>query len=294
MKKMLSNSWEIPYGLYMSEIKPIINCEDVWFRYEDDQKWILEGVSLAINPGEFVAIIGQNGAGKTTLVKHFNSILKPLKGNVFIQQQNSRDIPFQKIASLVGYSYQNPDHQIFNVTVLDEIKFGPRHVGMPEEEIETRVDQVLETVGLQDHKEEYPFSLGRGERQKLAVGSILAMNPDVMVIDEPTTGLDWRGGVAMMELISKLHSEGRTIVMITHDMRIVSAFAERVVVMAQGKILMDGLPEEIFAAKDILSKAFLEPPQITRITQALSGFGLPSNLLTVEDTVEAIKKVLEK
>lgn len=265
----------------------IVEARDLWFRYEGGD-WALHGVDLSIKPGEFLAILGQNGAGKTTLVKHFNAILMPAKGEVLVQGRHTKDIPFAEVASTVGYAYQNPDHQIFNMTVREELEFGLRHLGRPEEEIKDRVEKVIETVGLTGLEEEYPFALSRGQRQKLAVGSIQAMDPPVMIIDEPTTGLDWRGGIAMMELIRELHEQDHTIVMITHDMRIVAQYAQRVVVMARGEVLGSGTPKEIFAQSEMLEEAFLRAPQITRITQALSDHGIPSGILTVDEAVEVI------
>jgi energy-coupling factor transport system ATP-binding protein len=272
---------------------PIIDVQDVWFRYES-QAWALNGVNLRIYPGEFVAIVGQNGAGKTTLVKHFNKILAAEKGHVIVNGRDVGDIPFEEIAGQVGYCYQNPDHQIFNLTVRAELEFGLRHRGDPEEEIKARVAQVLQTVGLEGLEEEYPFALGRGQRQKLAVGTILAMNPPVMIIDEPTTGMDWQGSLLMMNLIKALHESGRTVIMITHDMRIVAEFASRAVVMAQGRVIADGTPKAIFVRSDVLSQAFLEPPQIMRIGQALSKYGMPSDVLSVGEAVAAFKQLMGK
>jgi energy-coupling factor transport system ATP-binding protein len=276
----------------MSELA-IIDVQDLWYRYED-QDWALRGVNLAISPGEFVAIIGQNGAGKTTLVKHFNGILSPDKGRVLINGRDTHEIPFEEMATQVGYCYQNPDHQIFNLTVKEELAFGLKKRGLPEDELERQIQQVLVTVDLAGQEKEYPFALSRGQRQKLAVGSILAINPPVIIIDEPTTGMDWKGGEVMMDLIRDLHRSGRTIVMITHDMRIVAAYASRVIVMVEGKITADGTPKEVFVQNEALKKAFLEAPQITRIAQALSQLGIPPDILTIEEAFEVIKDRLSK
>lgn len=272
---------------------PMIEVRDLCYRYPD-QDWVLRDVNLSIYPGEFVAIIGQNGAGKTTLVKHFNGILKPIQGQVLVNGRDTRDIPFSEIAYLVGYCYQNPDHQIFKLTVREEVEFGPLNLGVPEQETKQRAQQVLDTVGLTGLEEEYPFALSRGQRQKLAVASILATNPPVMIIDEPTTGMDWRDGTAMMDLIKELHDTGRTIVMITHDMRIVTSYASRVIVMRQGQIVADGTPREIFVQTELLNDAFIQAPQITRIAQELSKYGLPPDILTVEEATNAIERLLKR
>jgi energy-coupling factor transport system ATP-binding protein len=271
-------------------VQPIINVKDLWFRYDDLQDWVLRGVDLQIRPGEFLAIVGQNGAGKTTLVKHLNGILTPDKGKVLVAGRDSHEIPLEEMATQVGYCYQNPDHQIFNLTVRKELEFGLRNLGVPDDEIERRIQIVLKTVELEGYEEEYPFALSRGQRQKLAVGTILAMNPPVMIIDEPTTGMDWRGGVQMMNLIKELHEVGHTIVMITHDMRIVTSYASRVVVMAQGQVLAEGTPREVFVQTNVLREAFLEAPQICRIAQALAEFGIDRRILSIEEAVAAFER----
>jgi energy-coupling factor transporter ATP-binding protein EcfA2 len=272
-------------------VQPIIEVQDLWHQYDDQKDWVLQDVDLQIHRGEFLAIIGQNGAGKTTLVKHFNGILTPVEGKVLVGGRDTREVPLEEMVTQVGYCYQNPDHQIFNLTVRKELEFGLRNLAVPEDEIERRIQTVLQTVELEGYEEEYPFALGRGQRQKLAVGTILAMNPPVMIIDEPTTGMDWRGGVQMMNLIKELHEAGHTIVMITHDMRIVTSYASRVVVMAQGKILADGTPKKVFVQTDVLRQAFLEAPQISRIAQALAEFGVDPSILSVEEAVAAFERI---
>lgn len=271
--------------------QPILQVHDLWYAYRSDE-WILKSINLSVVPGEFVALIGQNGAGKTTLVKHFNGILKPMRGRVLVNQRDTREMPFEDLARQVGYCFQNPDHQIFNLTVREELAFGPHHLGVAPDEIEARVRQVMETVGLTGLQDEYPFALSRGQRQKLAVGAILTMPPPVMIIDEPTTGMDWQGGVAMMELIKALHAQGTTILMITHDMRIVGSYAHRVVVMAEGQILDDGPVREVFTHADVLERSFLQPPQITRIAQGLAPYGMPAGILTVSEAVDSVKRLL--
>jgi energy-coupling factor transport system ATP-binding protein len=228
-------------------------------------------------------------------MKQINGLNLPDKGEVLVNQRNLKDIKFSEKASEIGYVYQNPDHQIFNLTVNSEISFGPRHLGVPEEEINKRVDEVRSAVGLENLGEEYPFALGRGERQKLAVASVLVMNPPILIIDEPTTGLDWKGGVAMMNLIQGLHKQGHTIIMITHDMRIVSLYAHRVIVMAQGKILLDDTPRKVFAESEVLREAFLQPSQINRICSKLAeNSEMPRDVLSVDEAFEHYSNLLLK
>jgi energy-coupling factor transport system ATP-binding protein len=262
-----------------------VRIEDVWFRYPS-RAHALRGVSLVIEPGEFVALIGQNGSGKTTVAKHFNAILRPERGRVLIDGDDIAAKDTADLASVVGYCYQNPDHQIFASTVAEEIEFGPRNLRVAEEEVVRRTRRLLDVVRLRDQWSAYPFSLSRGERQKLAVASVLAIEPRILIVDEPTTGLDWQGGEAMMELMRVLNAEGRTVVIITHDMNIVAEFARRVVVMAGGQIVADGGPRAVFRRDAELHAADLRAPQAFRIAQRRPDlFGDP---LTVAEARDAL------
>jgi energy-coupling factor transporter ATP-binding protein EcfA2 len=243
-----------------------VAADDLWYRYPG-RPHALAGVSLAIPEGQFVALVGQNGSGKTTLAKHFNGLLRPEKGRVSVHGTDIAERATADLASTIGYCYQNPDHQIFASTVFEEIEFGPRNLGVAEEEVVRRTGRLLDLVRLRSESDRYPFSLGRGQRQKLAVASVLAMEPRIVIVDEPTTGLDWQGGEAMMEVMAELHRDGRTIVIITHDMNIVAEYAERVVVMAGGRIVADGAPAEVFVQEAALREAFLRPPQAFRIAR---------------------------
>ena len=252
----------------------------------------VRGVNLEIEKGEFVALIGQNGAGKTTLVKHFNNLLKPSGGKVYI---NGADTAGKTIGSLsrhVGYVFQNPDHQIFCSTVSEEVGYGLRHLGLSEAETEKRVQDVLEFVNLQEVADRHPFTLGKGERQRLAVASVLAMRPNILVIDEPTTGQDWIGAEHMMGLVKNLHESGHTIIMITHDMRIVAEYAERVVVMHKGRIVADGTPSNVFSKGDVLRAAYLTPPQISQLAAELEDYGMPLGITTVDEAVAVVSRAL--
>lgn len=262
---------------------PIIAVRDLEFWYSPD-KPVLYGINLEIFPGEFIALIGQNGSGKTTLAKHFNGILKPRSGSVTVDGLNTAEASVSQLAQKVGYCYQNPDHQIFNATIREEVEFGPRNIGMPEEKTAKKVAEVLQVVGLRHPPETYPFELSKGERQKLAVASILAMEPPVMVIDEPTTGLDWRGSIDMMNLMKRLNDAGHTLVVITHDMRLVAAYAGRVIVMKTGRVTADGSPREVLSRTEVLKAAFIRPPQITRFVQRFSE--IQETVLNVEEAVE--------
>ncbi|MBF9017952.1 MULTISPECIES: ABC transporter ATP-binding protein [unclassified Oceanispirochaeta] len=229
----------------------------------------LKGVDLIIREGEFVALIGQNGAGKTTLAKHLNGLLQPSEGDILVLGKNTRITPINELAKDIGYVFQNPDHQIFSVTVEQEIQYGLQNMDLSDEEITERVNEIAEITGLEPALQEHPLSLGKGQRQMVAVASILAMKPRILVIDEPTTGQDWEGIQNMMTLIKGLHSKGTTIIMISHDMDIVSEYADRVVVLTQGEIRADGTGEDVFKKNTVLREACVTAPQIPLLCERL-------------------------
>lgn len=252
-----------------------IQVEDLWFAYPGGPP-VLRGVDLAIGAGEYVALIGQNGAGKTTLAKHLVGIHRPARGRVLIDGEDARSLSIAALAGRVGYCYQNPDHQIFEQTIQAEVAFGPRNQGLAPEQVAERVEEALRAAGLWEERLEAPHFAGKGERQRIAVASVLAMRPEVIVLDEPTTGLDWAGTREMMALVERLNAEGRTILIITHDMRLVAEYARRVVVMGQGQVLLDGGPAEAFARQDLLRRTALQPPQIARLSLAVQPWAAPA------------------
>jgi cobalt transport protein ATP-binding subunit len=260
-----------------------IDVKDLVFRYSPGGPEVLRGVNLQIAAGEFVALIGQNGAGKTTLAKHFNGLLKPSAGSVVVQGRDTRATPLADLARGVGYVYQNPDHQIFAQRVRAEVAFGPRNLGLSADDVSRRVDDALELVGLRAQADNFAFSLGRGERQKLAVASVLAMEPSVLVVDEPTTGLDQTGARGILDLLSRWNADGRTIVVITHDMRLVAERVPRTVVVGGGRILADGPTRQVLPNTELLRTAFLRPPQVTRVAQRLADLGVTPDTLTVDE-----------
>lgn len=274
--------------------RPIIDVQAASYLYEGGQKPALADVSLTIQPGEFIAFIGQNGAGKTTLAKTFNGILMPTSGKVIVDGRETRAAGLDVLARIVGYVYQNPDHQIFSSTVKDEVAFGPRNLGLSPAEVEQAVQHALELVEMKGDAETYPFLLGRGQRQKLAVASVIAMGSPVLVVDEPTTGLDLHGSLNIMQLLRQWNAAGRTIIIITHDMQIVAEFAQRTVVMAQGRVLADGPTRQVLTDQPMLAQAFIQAPQITRLAQRLNGrFQMPRDILTVKEFLAALEQRLE-
>jgi len=275
-----------------NEGETIIRTEGLVHIYEAGTV-ALRGVSSEIRRGDFLAIIGQNGSGKTTLVKHFNGLLRPTQGRVTVFGLDASQASIRELSTKVGYCFQNPDHQICTDSVKKELEFGPRNLELPEDEIQKRVKEVTEAIGLQGMLDDNPFNRSKGERQRIAVASVLTMKPDVLVVDEPTTGQDDRMARQMMDFYRKLHDEeGKTVIVITHDMNLAAEYANRVFVMWNGEILLSGSPREVFAKSEIIEKTYLKAPQITRFAQALKSFGLPQDVLTVDEMYREITERL--
>ncbi len=279
----------------MNAATPFIKVLNLSYAYPDGTL-ALSDINLEIYDGEFVALIGQNGSGKTTLAKCLNGLLKPTRGDVLVEGLNSKTTPIVQMVNRVGYVFQNPDHQLFNNNCWDEIAYGPRNILLPEEEVAVRVREAAAVVGLaEEYFESHPFFLSKGLRQRVAIASILALRPKVIIVDEPTTGQDSKQSYEIMDFLTLLNKEhGHTIIIITHDMPIVARYARRVIAMADGKILADGITSEIFKQVSILEKASLEPPQITRFAQRLHQHGFDPGTLTVEQAVDQFRQIREK
>jgi len=268
----------------------VIRVQGVSYVYPDGTE-ALRNVSLEIREGEYVALIGQNGSGKTTLAKCICGLLKPTEGDVIVYGMNTKNISIHELAVKVGYIFQNPDHQLFNMTVYDEIAYGPRNLKLPEDEVKRRVFEAMKTVGLNEsYLEAHPFFLSKGMRQRVAIASILALRPNVIIVDEPTTGQDFKQSIEIMNFLTELNSVGHTIIIITHDMSIVARYARRVVCMSQGEVLLDRPTKEVFSKPDVLKKAFLKPPEITRLAQALGEYGIPPDILSVDELLDEIMR----
>jgi energy-coupling factor transporter ATP-binding protein EcfA2 len=252
----------------------IVVAQGVRFSYGSGLPEVLRGVDFTVQRGEFVALLGQNGAGKTTFAKTLNGINKPTHGSVVV---DGRPVARQKLADLarlVGYCYQNPDHQIFSSSVEKEVGFGPVHLGYPPDEVSSLVERALDICGISQLRKQHPFNLGRGQRQLVAVASILATNPPVLVIDEPTTGMDRTGAARVMALLSEWVAQGRTIIAITHDMDIVVEYIPRAVVLVDGRIVSDGPTQEVFRDASALHAAHLSAPAPIVISDRLAPFGV--------------------
>ena len=258
----------------------IIQCRDLEHTYPNGVK-ALNGIDLDIYQGEIVAIVGQNGSGKTTLAKHLNGLLTPTKGDVMVNGLHTKEQGVFKIGQKVGYVFQNPDHQIFSELVYDEIAFGPRLREVPEEEVDKRVQEALEAVGLVGSEQEDPFSLTKSGRQRVAVASVLAVQPDVLILDEPTTGLDYKEQRSMMDMVRRLNDQGSTIIFVTHHMWVVAEYAHKVFVIKDGRILLDGTTREVFAQEETLKASYLRPPHFVHFSNELGKtFLSPDEMIT--------------
>ena len=261
-----------------------VQIRDLIYQYNTGQP-ALRGINLTIATGDFVALIGQNGAGKTTLAKHLNGLLKPTSGDVIVEGMNTMKYDTSHLSKTIGYVFQNPDHQIFSVTVEKELEYGLKNAGFKGQEIKERVDQVLKSTGLERYRLVHPFTLGKGERQLIAVASILVIKPKLLIIDEPTTGSDWAGVQTMMALISQLHLAGTTIVMISHDMDLVAQYAQRVIVLKDGDILLDGSPHDVFSKEELLLDAAIVSPQLCRLSSRLKDVLFQETLIEPEEFI---------
>lgn len=258
----------------------MIEVKDVYFTYPNGVE-ALRGVSLKVRKGEFVAVMGQNGAGKTTLVKHFNGLLKPTKGEVIVDGVSTRDVSVAHLARKVGFVFQNPDHQLFCETVEAEIAFALRNFGFEEKTIQKRVTWALNLLGLTRYRETSPFMLSGGERKRVALASVLAWDPEVIILDEPTIGQDYQQKEKLRQFIVQLNAQEKTVIVVTHDIEFVADCAPKVVLMAQGSIVAEGAAEKILTNVDLVAQASIVPPQITQIFLGLKDLGLPSDVINI-------------
>ncbi len=270
----------------------MIEAKDIYFTYPSGIQ-ALTGSSLTIKNGEFVAIMGENGAGKTTLVKHFNGLFKPTKGTVKIDGVKTTEVSVATLSKKVGFVFQNPDHQLFSETVEEEISFALKNFGFKEEIIERRVTWALNLLGLEDYRKTSPFMLSGGERKRVALASVLAWNPKILILDEPTIGQDHQQKEKLLHFILQMKAQEKTIIVVTHDVEFVAECNPRVVLMHQGRIVADGEAEKVLATPEILTEASIVPPQITQIFLQLSNQKLPREVIDVYEAQEALMKVLE-
>lgn len=282
-------------------MKDFIRIENLYFQYEaseedENRSYALNGVDLSIGRGEFVAVLGHNGCGKSTLAKHINSIYLPTTGDVTVNGINTKDDDrLFEIRKTVGLVLQNPDNQIVAGIVEEDVAFGCENIGVEQKEIRKRVDSALKAVDMYDYRLHSPDKLSGGQKQRIAIAGIIAMEPECIVLDEPTAMLDPQGRDEVMKTIIRLNKEmGITMILITHFME-EAVLADRVIVMDSGKVLTDGTPREVFSQVELLKKHRLSVPQATELAYRLKscGYELPDCVLNEEECVQALEKLMK-
>lgn len=260
-----------------------ISAENVKFSYDDQSNYVLNGINLAVEKGEFVALLGHNGCGKSTMAKHLNALNLPDEGIVFVDGMNTKDEKFTyQIRRNVGLVLQNPDNQLVASIVEEDVAFGPENLGLAPAEIRIRVDEALKAVDMYEYRHHAPHKLSGGQKQRIAIAGILAMKPQCVVFDEPTAMLDPRGREEVLNAIKTMHQNGITVVLITHYMD-EAILADRVVVMDKGDVLIQGTPREVFAQVSLLKKHGLDVPQATELAYKLTGLGLRYTQIPLND-----------
>jgi len=256
----------------------------------------LQGIDLTIRRGEMVALLGQNGSGKTTLSYHLVGVEKPTNKDAVVMVDGLDVVraPLSEIVKHINYLFQNPANQLFCETFGEEVSFGPRQLGLPPDEIERRTRQALDKVGLGHLKDSYTFGILKSTETLLSLASVLAMDPQILIADEPTGGLDHAASEKVMQILTELNEQGRTIIFITHDMELAAKYAKRIVVMQEGKVSIDGTPRRVFTQTEALKAMWLYPPQVTRLAQSLQEYGFPPDILTVDEFIAFLENIHKK
>ena len=260
----------------------------------------LKDINLVINEGEFIGLIGHTGSGKSTLVQHLNGLLAPTGGNIYYNGADIHDSTFNKkdLRSKVGLVFQYPEHQLFEIDVFSDVCFGPKNLGLDRKEVELRAYAALKQVGLEDeYFYQSPFDLSGGQKRRVAIAGVLAMKPEVLILDEPTAGLDPKGRDEILDQIAKLRQEmGITVILVSHSMEDVAKYVSRIVVMNRGQIMFDNTPREVFSHYKELETVGLAAPQVTYIMQALkkNGLDVDTDITTIREAKTAILKAMKK
>lgn len=270
----------------------MIEAKGVYFSYRNGVE-ALKDVSVTIKDGEFVAIMGQNGAGKTTLVKHFNGLLKPTKGQVLVNNVDVSKVSIATLSKNVGFVFQNPDHQLFSETVEEEISFALRNFGFEENTVGNRVTWALNLLGLTQYRKTSPFMLSGGERKRVALASVLAWNPEMLILDEPTIGQDYQQKEKLRQFVLQMRTQKKTVIIVTHDVEFVAECDPRILLMREGKIIADGEAKTILTKPEILEQASIVPPQIAQIFLQLPHQNLPHNIIDVYEARTLLLNKLE-
>jgi len=270
----------------------VIKMENVSHCYEAGVDALFD-VNLSIHQGEFIALLGRNGSGKTTLVSHIIGLLKPTQGRVTVLGQDTMDTPTHILARHVGFCFQNPNHQIVSFTVQDEMKFGLKAHEIDESEYAERIDKALRVVNMEDYADAEVFDLGKGQKQRIALASVLTLEPEMLVIDEPTTGQDPEMTYEIFEIIKKLNQSGTTVLVITHKVDYAAMYAKRAIVLSHGHVKFDGPIDDLLKDETLMQANSLELPHITRLARQLSAYGVPSNTVFYEDMEKYLKQMVE-
>lgn len=275
--------------------EPIIHVSNVCHTYDAyPPVEALKGVSLDIYPQEFVGLIGQNGSGKTTLSYHLVKLLSPTNKDVEIVVGGVDVVssPLPTVIEKINYVFQNPDHQFFCEKVRQEIDYGLEQKNLPAEEIERKRNEVCKRLGIEDILDEYVMDLSREKKMYLALASVLVLDPEILIVDEPTTGLDYYGSIHVMNLLKELNKEGKTIIVISHNMSMISEYCERIIVMSDGLIILDDSTREVFCKPEVLEKAWITPPPICQVAQGLEEYGFPPDVLTTDEMHDLVSRAL--
>ena len=275
------------------------NLTHIYMQGSPFEQTAIKDINLEIHDGEFVGLIGHTGSGKSTLIQHFNGLLSPTSGTVFVDGVDIFDklADIKEIRQRVGMVFQYPEHQLFEETVFEDIAFGPKNLGLQEAEVRSRVREALEIVGLpyDEIKDKSPFELSGGQRRRVAIAGVLAMRPQTLILDEPTAGLDPKGKNEILSQIKTLHEKyNTTIILVSHSMEDIAKLADRIIVMDHGSIALSGTPREVFTQARLLEDIGLDVPQITKLMLRLKERKLPvtNKIFTVDQAVAELKKVL--
>jgi len=272
----------------------MIILDSVWFRYPSGSV-ALKGVSLELDTGEIIALMGENGAGKTTLLKHLNGLLKPSAGKVLVEGVDTRETTVASLSRIVGLVFQNPDNMFFRASVMEEVTYALEQFGYTKEEAVRRGEEVLRMFGLTRYRDSSPFTLSGGEKKRLAISIVMAWMPMYIIIDEPTSGLDGLGRRALADLLLGLRDSERGVIISSHDVEFVSELATRVVLLSRGEVVADGPPDEVLTDEELLKKASLLTPQVAALFSELSrrGIRLPCNkCVRLTEAVECLSTLL--
>lgn len=280
-----------------------IKLEHICYTYSEGtayEKQALKGINLEIPDGQFVGIIGHTGSGKSTLIQHLNGLIRATSGVLYYNEKNiyADGYPMKELRSKVGLVFQYPEYQLFETDVLTDVEFGPKNLGLPAEEVERRALEALRLVGLKEkHYKKSPFELSGGQKRRTAIAGILAMQPEVLILDEPTAGLDPKGRDDILDQIALLHRErGITVILVSHSMEDVAKYVDRIIVMDGGQVRYDGVPKKVFEYYQELEQIGLAAPQVTYVMQELKGLGLDVDIhaITTEQAKASILEALNQ